>query len=131
MVKEVWYQSHDFDSTDLGPLGCAEALEYLAGVNWPREWQREAEKVAAREQCCPAGMGFRAADGPFIHLMPTPEGVTVLFEWDEPAKFLGIFSIMKHRDVWVEKFPNSEVPTLLGQFYAADYPAIRQRLGKS
>lgn len=130
MVKEVWFQTHSFEYKELGALGLAESLDYLNRVDWPEEWRREAQKVAAQEECCPAGMGFRADDGPFLHVMPAPDGVTVLFEWDEPVRFLGIFRIMKHRDLWVERVAFSEIPGLLGDFFAGNYPPIRTRLSQ-
>jgi len=128
MIKEVWFQAHDFTSKDVDAPGSAEALEYLGNVNWPAQWQGEAQKMAAGDECCAAGMGFRAEDESFLHVMSTPEGTIVLFQWKEPVRILGLFSSIKTRDQWAEKFLFGDLPALLENFYAADYAVVRRLL---
>jgi len=113
---------------NFGPLGCAEALAIFRQIDWEAELVQEAAKVQTREDCCPAGMGFRVDEATFLHLMPTRSGTQILMEWVVPSRFLGLFKIMKNCHAFVEGFPDEKVPRLLEDFYAGRIEGVRRSL---
>ena len=128
-MEDVWYQAHDFAMENFGPIGCAEALVIFRQIDWEAELVQEAAKLQTREDCCPAGMGFRVDEGTFLHLMPTKKGTQILLEWEVPSNFLGLFKIKKNRQSFVEGFPDEKVPGLLEDFYAGRMDTVRRSLG--
>lgn len=114
---------------NFGPIGCAEALVIYRQIDWEAELVQETAKLQTREDCCPAGMGFRIDEGTFLHLMPTRSGTQILLEWVVPSRFLLLFEIKKNLSVFVEGFPDEKVPGLLENFYAGRIEAVRQSLG--
>ncbi len=115
---------------NFGPIGCGEALVLFRQIDWEAELVQEAAKLQTREDCCPAGMGFRIDEGTFLHLMPTRSGTQILLEWVVPSRFLLLFKVRKNCSLFVEGFPAEKVPQLLEDFYAGRIEGVRCSLAQ-
>lgn len=132
MSINAWFQAADLSSTELGEYDVSRALKLFDDSDWwVRQHELEAQFVQTKQETCPPGIGFTAADkSRTIHVCQFGQDNNMIFySVARPRKAFGLFSASSHSSGTKEQVTDDRTRQYIRWFFEDNVDALGREFG--